>query len=84
MSSPRGLVEGGIGVMVVERFPPVRGDASDDLPRVGDCAEGELSGFGAGRMRLNGQGACMGGVRTLRYILKDRRALLAWGTYLNR
>lgn len=76
INSPRGLVDGGIGGIVVVRLLVPRGEPSG-LPRVMGSTGGELSGLALGRMRLSGQGALGGGVRTLRYMLNDRSALLA-------
>lgn len=72
MSSPLGFVEGGIGVIGVERRPLL---GERDLPRDGS---GEVGGEEEeGRKSESGQGACMGGVRTFRYMLNDRSALFA-------
>jgi len=75
MSSPRGFVHGGIGVIVVVRRPGPS-EAVSTRPRAG-CNEEETTGRGGGRIRFNAGGTCIGGARTLRNMLNDRRALLA-------
>jgi hypothetical protein len=89
MSSPRGLLLGGIGAMGT-------GTASEEVDVVGVVVSGRggegwrapfwvggAVGGGRGKNKpkgLNGNFERSGGWRTLRYMLKDRRALLACGT----
>jgi hypothetical protein len=79
MSSPRGLVVGGIDGIVVD---PVR--APD---RVGEDGGSDCDSSGRGKKNARGFRRSFersGGLRTFRYILNDRRALFACGTYLRR
>ena len=80
MSSPRGLAAGGIGAMGTD-VPRSVGDVGDDRARDRRDASGD--GSGRGNRRENGFRENLernGGLRTLRYMFKDRNALFAWGT----
>ena len=94
MSSPRGFDAGGIGWMGTDelrRLAPGAGEG-DGLRRRGVCGvvgeDGDAGGSGdCGRAKRNAKGLKgslerSGGWRTLRYMLKFRRARLACGTYL--
>ena len=61
-----------MGARVVERRPVV-----GCLPRFVGVEGAE------GKKMSNGRGTAIGGLRTLRYMLKARSALFAWGTYLD-
>ena len=77
MSSPRGLAAGGIGAMGTDVLRSV-GDEGDD--RVRDRLDGSSDGSGRGKTRANGFRENFdrkGGLRTLRYMFKDRNALFA-------
>lgn len=85
MSSPRGFAAGGMGA--------IGRDVDADLARglatgVGDVERDEVAGAwssGLGKKNASGFHANWdrkGGLRTFRYMLKERRARFAWGTYL--
>lgn len=81
MSSPRGFVVGGMGEIGTEEELRELGD------RVGDDGRGEgaVGDGGRGNRKargLRGNFDRKGGLRTFRYMLKERRALFACGTYL--
>jgi hypothetical protein len=81
MSSPRGLVVGGIGGIVVVVVVVVV-----DAARAGEGRVGDWGSEGRGKKKERGLSRSLerkDGLRTFRYILNDRRALLACGTYLN-
>jgi hypothetical protein len=81
MSSPRGLVVGGIGGIVVVVV------VVDDAVCAGEGRVGNWGSEGRGKKKERGLNRSLerrDGLRTFRYILNDRRALLACGTYLNR
>lgn len=87
MSSPRGFVLGGIGdkgcgVGEVEGSDDVEGGRL--RLTVVDWAGGEVGDGDRGKKNpsgLNGILEVRGGFRTFRYMLNDRSALLACGTY---
>jgi hypothetical protein len=84
MSSPRGLVVGGMGGIVVI----VVAVADGERWRVGEDGSGDWGGDAKARGKKNARGLSRsldrrGGFRTFKYILNDRRALLACGTYLS-
>lgn len=86
INSPRGLVVGGIGgIGNGAAVEDAEGDDGEE--RVGEGMRGEYVGGGAGRGKrkdsgLYGNFDLNGGFRMFRYILNDRKALLACGTYL--
>ena len=93
MSSPRGFCDGGIGAMGTDelRFDMRWGDGERrELEGVdGEAGVDGVTGDGEGEVRGNRNAKGLknslersGGWRTFRYMLKCRRALFAWGTYL--
>lgn len=85
MSSPRGFAAGGIGAIGRE----IDADLARGLAVcVGDIDRDEVAivgSLGLGKKKESGFHANLdakGGLRTLRYMLNERRARFAWGTYL--
>lgn len=86
MSSPRGFEAGGMGEIGTEELRFVARFGEGERRREdGDEGDGVDEGDGRGKRKekgLNGSLERNGGWRTLRYMLKFRKARLAWGTYL--
>lgn len=93
MSSPRGLVAGGIvGIGRVAEGERERIVGGGDEERGEVACEPDFGGGRSfsGRGKSNESGLSInlnferrGGLRTFRYMLKERKARLACGTYLN-
>jgi hypothetical protein len=80
MSSPRGLVVGGMGGIVVVVVLVV------GAVRVGEDGGGDCGSDGREKKNERGLRRSVerkGGLRTFKYILNDLKALFACGTYLN-
>lgn len=85
MSSPRGFAAGGMGAIGRE----IDADLARGLAvGVGDVDLDEVAAAGSsglGKKKASGFNANLdrkGGLRTLRYMLNERSARFAWGTYL--
>ena len=91
MSSPRGLVVGGMGgivvvVVVVVVLVLVLVVVVVGAVRVGEDGGGDCGSDGREKKNERGLRRSVerkGGLRTFRYILNDLKALFACGTYLN-
>jgi hypothetical protein len=85
MSSPRGVDAGGMGAIGTGIASEVFGSVFEALS--GGEGDAERTAKGGGRGKKKEKGLKMnlkrrGGLRRFRYMLKDRRALFACGTYL--